>query len=408
MTRARTHSFRPDWAAPPPEVTVPFTWPPVDALPARDGPAPAPARWEDGPDAEDEELTRALAVGLFGYLAKSKSQGFVVSLSGGADSTAVASLVHLMARLAVDALGPSAFAARLAHVPGLEAIAEAHAAPSERARALTRRLLLTAYQATANSSAATREAAHVVADALGAEHHVLELSTIHAGYLALHAQATGRALDWAHDDVALQNVQARARAPSIWLFANVARKLLLTTSNRSEAAVGYATMDGDTAGGLAPIAGVDKPAILRWLRWLEHTGPDGVGPIPAVSAVTRLAPTAELRPAAQAQTDEADLMPYGVLDEIERRAIRDKESPRDVLDALVAGHPEHDRATLVGWVRRFFRLWAQNQWKRERFAPSFHVDDENLDPKTWCRFPILSSGLARELAALDAAPTADG
>jgi NAD+ synthase (glutamine-hydrolysing) len=52
------------------------------------------------------------------------------------------------------------------------------------------------------------------------------------------------------------------------------------------------------------------------------------------------------------------------------------------------------------WVERFFRLWCRNQWKRERYAPSFHVDDENLDPKTWCRFPILSGGFERELQEL--------
>jgi len=55
---------------------------------------------------------------------------------------------------------------------------------------------------------------------------------------------------------------------------------------------------------------------------------------------------------------------------------------------------------LVTWIERFFRLWRRNQWKRERYAPSFHLDDENLDPKTWCRFPILSGGYERELAAL--------
>jgi NAD+ synthase (glutamine-hydrolysing) len=51
-------------------------------------------------------------------------------------------------------------------------------------------------------------------------------------------------------------------------------------------------------------------------------------------------------------------------------------------------------------VKRFFRLFAQNQWKRERYAPSFHLDDESLDPKTWYRFPILSGGFERELEAL--------
>ena len=57
---------------------------------------------------------------------------------------------------------------------------------------------------------------------------------------------------------------------------------------------------------------------------------------------------------------------------------------------------------VLGWVERFFRLWSRNQWKRERYAPSFHVDDRGLDPRTWCRFPILSGGFARELRELRA------
>ncbi len=61
---------------------------------------------------------------------------------------------------------------------------------------------------------------------------------------------------------------------------------------------------------------------------------------------------------------------------------------------------QYDRRQLVAWIERFFLLWCRNQWKRERYAPSFHVDDENLDPKTWCRFPILSGGFERELAEL--------
>jgi NAD+ synthase (glutamine-hydrolysing) len=64
--------------------------------------------------------------------------------------------------------------------------------------------------------------------------------------------------------------------------------------------------------------------------------------------------------------------------------------------------PQYSLAQLHLWVARFFRLWCRNQWKRERYAPSFHVDDENLDPKTWCRFPILSGGFTRELEELDA------
>jgi NAD+ synthase (glutamine-hydrolysing) len=186
----------------------------------------------------------------------------------------------------------------------------------------------------------------------------------------------------------------------VWLLANLRGALLLATSNRSEAAVGYATMDGDTAGGLSPIAGIDKAFIRRWLKWLEKEGPDGLKPIPALRAVNEQDPTAELRPQSHRQTDEADLMPYELLDAIERAAIRDKHSPLEVYMLVRAEFRQYTAAQLGLWVERFFRLWCRNQWKRERYAPSFHLDDENLDPKTWCRFPILSGGFERELVEL--------
>jgi NAD+ synthase (glutamine-hydrolysing) len=95
-------------------------------------------------------------------------------------------------------------------------------------------------------------------------------------------------------------------------------------------------------------------------------------------------------------------MPYPVLDAIERLAIRDKMSPLETHRKLRAAFPEYDVGAVFAWVERFFTLWCRNQWKRERYAPSFHLDDENLDPKTWCRFPILSGGYERELAELRA------
>ena len=216
------------------------------------------------------------------------------------------------------------------------------------------------------------------------------------------SEALGRELSWSTDDIALQNIQARVRSPSVWMLANLRGALLLSTSNRSEAAVGYATMDGDTSGGLAPIAGIDKAYLRQWLRWLEQQGPAGRGPLSALRAVNEQQPTAELRPLAARQTDEADLMPYDVLDAIERAAIRDKLVPTEVFARLeVVYRGIYGRDELGVWIARFFRLWSRNQWKRERYAPSFHLDDENLDPKTWCRFPILSGGFERELRALE-------
>ena len=93
-------------------------------------------------------------------------------------------------------------------------------------------------------------------------------------------------------------------------------------------------------------------------------------------------------------------MPYDVLDAIERAAIRDKNSPIEVFELMRAQFSNFTAQQLGEWVERFFKLWCRNQWKRERYAPSFHLDDENLDPKTWCRFPILSGGFATELAEL--------
>ena len=184
------------------------------------------------------------------------------------------------------------------------------------------------------------------------------------------------------------------------MLANLNNALLLSTSNRSEAAVGYATMDGDTSGGLSPLAGIDKHFLRHWLRWMETTGPLDIGPIPALKSVNDQQPTAELRPPDQKQTDEDDLMPYDVLDQIECHAIRDKLMPLEIFAHLKIDFPESSDSQLQQWIERFFRLWSRNQWKRERYAPSFHLDDKNLDPKTWCRFPILSGGYQLELQLL--------
>jgi NAD+ synthase (glutamine-hydrolysing) len=154
---------------------------------------------------------------------------------------------------------------------------------------------------------------------------------------------------------------------------------------------------------LAPIGGIDKAYLLEWLKWMELKGPAGVGPLPALSVINSQVPTAELRPPTEGQTDEGDLMPYRVLDVIERAAIRDKLMPLEVFHVVREQFPDYSTEQLGAWVEKFFVLWCRNQWKRERYAPSFHLDDENLDPKSWCRFPILSGGFERELAELRAA-----
>ena len=121
---------------------------------------------------------------------------------------------------------------------------------------------------------------------------------------------------------------------------------------------------------------------------------------PALSHVNRLVPTAELRPPGDSQTDEGDLMPYDIMVRIERLSIKERKSPHEVYQELKNSSGYTD-ASLRDYIKKFFRLWAANQWKRERIAPSFHLDDFNIDPRTWCRFPILSGAFREELNELD-------
>ena len=330
---------------------------------------------------KEEEFTRAECLGLFDYMRKSYSNGFVVSLSGGADSAAVATLCALMVHVAVDELGLDGFLAKLGHIKFPE--------PYDEARTV-RQLLTCVYQATENSTETTETAARELATALGADFHVWQIDDLVGGYRTMIEQSAGRELTWETDDLTLQNIQARVRAPGVWMMANLRNALLLATSNRSEAAVGYATMDGDTCGGLSPIGGIDKAFLREWLVWMEQVGAPGIPVQPALSFINAQAPTAELRPQGSGQTDEGDLMPYEVLDAVERYAIRDKKLDHELVGIVIEQFPRYSPEQIRTWVDRFFRLWRRNQWKRERYAPSFHLDDESLDPKTWCRYPILS------------------
>ncbi len=331
---------------------------------------------------KEDEFHQAVALGLFDYMRKSFSHGFVVSLSGGADSSCCAALISQSLRLARQELGDEGLRKRLSYMDlgDLDT--------------MTSRLLTCVYQGTDNSSDSTLESARELTHDLGATWYHWDVQPLYDQYTSMVEKSLERDLTWEQDDVTLQNIQARLRSPGIWMIANIRRALLVTTSNRSEAAVGYATMDGDTSGGIAPLAGIGKSFLLHWLRWAEkELGIEGL------RFVNNLQPSAELRPAEEEQTDEGDLMPYPILDMIEQAAIRDYKSPVEVFKTLRGVRPDD---VLKGYIRKFFTLWSRNQWKRERYAPGFHLDDTNLDPKTWCRFPILNGSFRKDLKALEA------
>ena len=329
----------------------------------------------------EDELAYAVPLGLFDYLRKSGTKSFVLSLSGGADSAAVAVFVRLGVLLGVAELGLDGFKERFDFVPNIET--------ATTTEGIVYRLLLCVYQGTQYSTPTTRNAAQTVARTIGAEFMQLNVDPLVQNHVAMIEKAIGRPLTWESDDLALQNIQARTRGPGAWLLANLRSALLLATGNRSEASVGYTTMDGDTCGSLAPIGGIDKAFLQRFLVWLEKTGPEIDGeryPMPFLSVINAQVPTAELKPSPCGQTDETDLMPYDVLHRIETLGLFERKKAAEILETLRSEFLDHSAERLADWIDKFFRLWNRNQWKRQRYAMSFRLDNTALDGM----YPILS------------------
>ncbi|WP_338236115.1 NAD(+) synthase [Persicobacter diffluens] len=353
---------------------------------------------ELNPDPKDKntEFIKASSLAMFDYLRKTWSKCFVLSLSGGADSSTCAVLVGELVQRGLRELGLKRFLEKIHREDLFPVLSQLKG--DDLRTALGKEVLVTAYQGTVNSSDDTFNSAKALAEEIGANFHHWLIDEEVNSYTDKVEKALGRKLSWEQDDIALQNIQARSRAPIIWMLTNVTGGLLLTTSNRSEGDVGYATMDGDTSGSIAPIAGVDKYFVLNWLQWAEDT----LG-YQSLNHVNNLNPSAELRPLERVQTDEDDLMPYFVIQAIERLAIKERKSPQQVYQEL--SEEALEPADLLKLhITKFFRLWSRNQWKRERIAPSFHLDDFNVDSRTWCRFPIISGSFQQELKALENLP----
>lgn len=303
-----------------------------------------------------QEFTQAVCLALYDYLRKSHQQNYVISLSGGLDSAVCAILVRLM-----------------------QIFSQSNCK------------LYCLYQKTAQSSFKTESAAKKIAMKLKADFKSVDIDPIVDSYQILNKSILGKALSFDKSGgVSLQNLQARARSILPWTVANENKAILITTSNRSESVVGYCTMDGDTAGGLAPVAGVSKFFLRQWALWLceQDMATDFA---PELRAILSFKPTAELKPAHTNQEDEKELMPYEVLDFLEKLFFQRRIKSKTVLhEALKKQFDSYTFDQHLTWVNLFIDRWQQNQWKRERIAPSFHLDRISVDPKGWCRTPILT------------------
>ncbi|MGJ4746702.1 NAD(+) synthase [Leptospira sp. SA-E8] len=312
-----------------------------------------------------QDFTRATSLGLFDYLIKSKTKGYTLSLSGGADSAACALLVKAGILFSQKELGP-----KYLESLGLD----------------PKNLLFTLFQGTENNSEQTKNSAKQLSEELGFTHAEITVDSEVKSMLEKISSVKGLVPNWKDHNLALQNIQARVRSPLIWLLANLNGHLLLSTGNRSEASVGYTTMDGDSSGSVAPLTGVSKEFLLSWLRNV-YEGKDLILPkINALEGILNSKPTAELKPLSEKQEDEKDLMPYSLLQKLERNFVFLGKSPDNLLESQEWSDPKEAEEG----KKKFLKLFSASQWKRERLPPSFHLDEYGLDPKSSFRFPILS------------------
>jgi NAD+ synthase (glutamine-hydrolysing) len=292
---------------------------------ALDGGAP-PAATAPAADPVAGEVLQALVLGVRDYVRKCGFRAAVVGLSGGIDSA-------LTACIAAAALGPE-------NVTGV-------AMPSR------------------YSSDHSREDAAALARNLGIRFQEISIEPMHAAFMAQLEAVRGAPLG----DLAEQNVQARIRGQILMALSNDTGGLVLSTGNKSELAVGYCTLYGDMAGGLAVIGDVPKTLVYRVSRVANARA--GRELIPERTFTKP--PSAELKPG---QVDQDSLPPYDVLDDILHAYVEER------LELAAITARGHDAET----VRRVLRMVMQSEYKRRQAAPVLKVSEKAFGEGR--RFPI--------------------
>ncbi|HSP00395.1 MAG TPA: NAD+ synthase [Thioalkalivibrio sp.] len=282
---------------------------------------------------EAAELYQALVMGVRDYVSKNGFKGAVLGLSGGIDSA-------LTLCIAVDALGADA----------VEAV-------------------MMPYRYTASMSV---EDASAQAETLGVRYREIAIEPMVEAFMAGLAPE----FEGLPRDTTEENIQARCRGVILMAISNKTGRMLLTTGNKSEMAVGYATLYGDMAGGFAPLKDVAKLWVFRLAEYRNTLGPA----IPR--RVIDRPPSAELAPD---QQDCDSLPPYEVLDPILERFVEHDESVQQIVRA------GFDEAT----VQRVAALVLRNEYKRRQAPPGVRVTRRGFGKDR--RFPI-TSGYGRLLS----------
>ncbi|HXF37475.1 MAG TPA: NAD+ synthase [Actinomycetota bacterium] len=292
-----------------PEAPRGYPGPEVAGTPKPAAPDPSRPPWPEGP----AEVYHAIVLGTRDYVRKNGFREVVLGLSGGIDSS-------LVAAIAADALGPDAV--------------RALAMPSP------------------YSSAESVEDAYEVARRLGIRIDEVRIDDVFKAYLS----ALEDVFRDTEEGVAEENLQARIRGNLLMALSNKFGSMVLATGNKSEYAVGYATLYGDMAGGFAPIKDVPKTLVYELARWRNGRGE----PPPIPDRVLAKPPSAELRPG---QRDTDSLPPYEVLDPIVEDYVEEDRSPEEIVAA--GADPR--------LVERVVRMIDRAEYKRRQAPPGVKI-----------------------------------
>jgi NAD+ synthase (glutamine-hydrolysing) len=272
-----------------------------------------------------EQLYQALVLGLGDYIKKSGFKKVVMGLSGGIDSSLVACLA---------------------------------------AKACGKKNVLGVSLPSSFSTPGSLSEAKELAKNLGITYQVIPIKNLYRAY--------NSALGWKekHVDISLQNIQARIRGNLLMALSNREVRLLLSTGNKSEMAVGYCTLYGDMAGGLAVISDLPKTTVYALARHINNK----TGAIP--EAVFKKAPSPELAPN---QVTQDDLPPFEILDEVLKRYIEENQGLEEIVKA---GYPRN-------LVKKIMLRVDRNEYKRKQAPPGLRVTGKAFG--TGRRIPITNA-----------------
>lgn len=281
----------------------------------------------------DEANWRACVMGLGDYVNKNGFPGVVLGLSGGIDSA-------ICAAMAVDALG------------------------ADRVHAI-----MLPYRYTSEESI---EDAARCASALDIRYDTVPIAEPVEGFRS----ALSGLFEGTEEDTTEENLQSRARGVILMAVSNKFGRMVMTTGNKSEMSVGYATLYGDMNGGYNPIKDLYKTQVYHLAAWRNEHRPDGLqgpgGEVIPSNIITKV-PTAELR---ENQTDQDSLPPYDVLDDILRCLVEEEMSVGDIEQR------GHDRAL----IHRIEHLLYIAEYKRRQAPPGVKITERNFGKDR--RYPI--------------------